>query len=165
MRSLEKQIFFKACFKIGFVFLPVNKALGVGVADGMHELGEDASCLAFSEVSSLDNVVKKLARSGVLHHKVDFVLGHDDLVELCNVVVAQMPPRVDLAHDQWRVRLFHDFDGDLLIGWDVCGHPNDAVGPLAHLVAEDVRSDYLWLGQGEERVEGSAIWLICKKKG
>jgi hypothetical protein len=114
--------------------VPVDVALAVNVADGMHQLAEERAHVALAQCAA--HQIEQLAAPCILHHlqrrglasvlcvkgrkhtgaapyQVYFGLGHDDLVQLDDVPVPQVPPNLHLPLDHGCIHFLHGLDRDL----------------------------------------------------
>jgi len=92
----------------------VHKVLPVTVLHRTHKLEEDLLGLTLLHLPPAHNVLKDFSSTRVLHHKVDVRVRRNHLIQLHNVRVPQVPPRLDLPVCQRTIRLVHDLHRHLL---------------------------------------------------
>ena len=103
---------------IGGGVIPVNDVVRMAVLDGREELKEESSRFVLVQLALFGDVGEKLAAFAVLHHDVDSILRLDDVVELGDVRMDQLPldryfPSTALLLGAVHQVLLQDLDGHL----------------------------------------------------
>lgn len=125
----------------------MGDVVAVQVFNSCNQLPEDSAGLRLGQPRWAlrlpflsDDQPEQLTPLQVLSHQQQALLGLDDLVEVHDVAMADLLEDGDLVLDSLLVfgthaLLVDDFDGHLLVGWDVHGQVHLAECPLPDVLA------------------------------